>query len=98
VGFSEFIDVKLDFQRACDAVEVPWDERAFLSLLFNDPEVSERDAGAQLGFSQERTERVRRALRSDRRIGAGLRQFLAAYMKRPEKTFSNAVPKNGKAA
>jgi hypothetical protein len=94
VGFSEHIDVKLDLQRACDAVEVPWDERAFLSLLFNDPEVSERDAGAELGFSQERTERVRRSLRADRRIGSGLRHFLAAYGKK----VSHAVPKNTKAA
>ena len=96
-SFANSIHARIDLDRALDAAQVPFYQRRFINALFAEPSLSERDAGAALGFSIQQTERVRRSLREDRRIGQGLRLFLAAYLP-PQKKVHLDVPKNQEAA
>lgn len=77
------IDVGVDLASACKDLDVPPDQRALISVLFSQPDISEAQAGKDLGWSERRTERVVRSLRADRGIGKGLRSYLSAYQKKP---------------
>jgi hypothetical protein len=83
----EHIDVGHDIARACDAVGASRDQRALLSVLYNEA-VSEVEAGQILGWQPRRLERAARSLRADRRIGAGLREHLAAYAPKKKNNLS----------
>ena len=84
------IEVRLDLTAACDALRVPADQRALLTLRFNEPASSDAEAGRQLGWDPKRLDRVVKSLKPDRVLGFGLRQRLAAYL--PDKNLSRVCP------
>lgn len=81
MSILEAIDVKIDVERACAALRVPADQRAFIEAVYNGG-LSPAAAGRELGWDGTRLAKVVKSLRADRAIGAGLRKQLAYYQKK----------------
>src|ERR1700694_3732007 len=83
------IDVRLDLQDACNALRVPADQRALLTVRLNE-NVTDSEAGRLLGWNSRRLDRVAKSLQPNRAIGLALRRRLAAY-KKSEKSCQASV-------